>query len=288
MNGLRRIFRNEQGGLRTGWKLIVGLAAGYGTLFAVRFLLGFAFGKLFEAWGITNGNLAYAPVYAQHIVIWHTDFTHLTAYIAGILVGLKLAGRWTKPAENHPGMIAFGAFAGIACGALTTAASLALDSMRLEWPLGEPMFSTGLISGIVVLAAGCLCNEVIGKRLVFDPLRQRFGRWPAYLAVTVISAFAGTAPLGMLNSALIGFVGCLVYERGGLTASTAMQAAWMFWTNHLFAWPDSGYANVYRMFEVSEGWLTGGGAGAEAGIGCTILWMIIAACLLLKERNANA
>ena len=124
--------------------------------------------------------------------------------------------------------------------------------------------------------------------VVQDEKEEAMRAGATYLAVAVISAFAGTAPLGMLNSALIGFVGCLVYERGDLTASAAMQAAWMFWTNHLFAWPDSGYANVYRMFEVSEGWLTGGSAGAEAGIGCTILWMIIAAYLLLKERNANA
>ncbi len=288
MNGLKRIFRNERGGLRAGWKPVIGVAAGFGTLFAVRFLLGFAFGKLFEAWGVTNNNLVYAPVYAQCIVRWHTDFTHLAAYIAAMLIGLKLAGRWTKPVENRPGMIAFGALAGTVCAALLTAASLALDSMRLEWPIGEPSISLGLMTGMIVLIAGCLCNEVLGKRLVFDPLRQRFGRWPAYLAVAIISAFADTTPLGMLNSALIGFVGCLMYERGGLPASAAMQASWMFWTNHLFAWPDSGFANVYRMYEVSEGWLTGGSAGAEAGIGCTILWMIIAACLLLKEQNANA
>lgn len=283
MNRIRRIFVNEQGQLRIGWRLTVGAAAGFGTLFGVELFLGFVFGRLFEAWALTNDNLIYAPFFAQQIVFWHADFTYMIACAASILVGILLAKRWTQPAANDAGMISFGALAGIGCGALLTAVSLAFDSMRLEWPLGEASFSPSLISGIVVLLLGCLCDEVLGKRLIFDPLRQRFGRLAGYVAMGIWVVFANPTPLGMLNSVLLGLLGCVIYERGGIFASAALQAGWMIWTNLVFAWPNSGSACLYRMYTVSDAWLTGGNAGAEGGLGCTIVWTILAVVLIRKE-----
>lgn len=283
MNGLRRIFKNGQGELRFGWRMAIGIAAGAGTLFGVRLLLGYAFGVLFKVWGLTADNLIYAPYFARQITVWHADFTYIAAYTSSILIGVWLAKRWTQPAPNDSRMIVFAAIAGAACGGALTFIALVFDSMRLEWPLGEPSFSPKLISGIVVLILGCLCNEVLGKRLVFDPLRERFGRLAAYLAAVACSVFADPTLQEMPNSILLGLIGCLVYERGGLLASAALQAGWMIWTNLVFAWPDAGSACIYRMYEVSESWLTGGNAGAEAGIGCTVFWIIIAAILLRKE-----
>lgn len=283
MRKIRRLFRNDRDQLRTGWRLLIGAAAGFGTLYGLRLLLGFAFGRLFDAWGLTSDNLAYVPMFARQIVYWHTDFTYILAYAACILVSALVAKNWSKPAANDARLAGIGALAGFGSGALLSTAALLVDSMRLERPLGEISLSPALISGLIVVLLGCICGEMLSKRLIFDPVRQRYGRWVAYAATAIVAIFADLTPMGALNGILMALIGCVFYERGGMLASAALRAGWMIWTNLVFAWPGSGSASMYRMYTVSEIWLTGGNAGAEAGFGCTLLWMIIAVILLRKD-----
>lgn len=285
MKKLKGIFLNERGELRTGWQIALGLAAGFGTLFGVELLLGFLFGRLFEVWGLTNENLAYAPLYAQRIVFWHTDFTYALAYGLSILVSVLLARRRTQPVANNGRMVGIGALSGAVCGAVLTAVALVFDSMRLEWPLGEAQFSLKWISGIAVLLLACVSSEVMGKRLIFDPMRQRFGRIAGFAAAGIFAALSGLTLPGMLNGMLFGLIGCVLYERGGIYASAALRTGWMVWTHTVFAWPESGSVSLYRLYTVSDAWMTGGNAGADAGLGCTVI-LIILASILLRQKIA--
>lgn len=286
MRRVLKIFVDKQGALRWGWRLLVGVFAYALAFYTV--LWGFAalFGALFSAWNLTNENLIYAPKWAQTIVLWHADFTYVMAYCAAMRIVLRLAWRWTKEPQASNKGFASAALIGLGLGALLTAASLGFDSMRLEQPLSEPVFSVSHMNALAVLLVGCFSGEMLTKRFVFESAKQRFGRVWGYVAACVVMALLSgmwNHPAAVINALLMSIVGCAVYERGGSLASTALSAGWSAWTTWLFAWPGSSSVSIYRMYTVSEAWLTGGNAGANCGLGATVGWLIIAAILLWND-----
>jgi len=286
MKRVLKIFVDKQGALRWGWRLSAGICAYVLAFYAVLWGFGTLFGALFSAWNLTNENLIYAPEWAQTIVLWHTDFTYVMAYCAAMCAVWPLARRWAKKPKISGKGFASAALIGLGLGALLTAAALAFDSMRLEKPLSEPVFSASHMSALTVLLIGCLSAEILTKRFVLESARQRFGCVWGYVAVCAVTALLSgvwNRPVSLINAVLLGIVSCAAYERGGLSASTALAACWSAWTTWLFAWPGSSSLSVYRMYTVSDAWLTGGNAGANGGVGATIGWIIIAALLLRKN-----
>lgn len=286
MDKIKRIFADQQGSLRVGWRLALGISAYAAAFYGAMGLLSLAFGKLFETWGVTNENLIYAPRWAQWIVATHADASYITAYAVALLTGMALARRWTPAQRSIAKEAVKGALIGVMPGLVLTFAALMLDSMRLESPLTEPAVSYSQASALAVLIMGSLSSEALTKRLIFDPVKHRFGRWVGILAVMLTSVLLsgrwGSA-MGLITAAMMGIAGCAVYERGGLIASASLMAGWSAWTSWLFAWPNTGSACVYRMYTVSEVWLTGGNAGVSCGFGSVLLWTIIAAILLRRE-----
>lgn len=283
---IRRAVFGGDGRLRAGWRWMAGVAAYAAAFLAVVGGLGAAFGALFSAWGLTQDNLAYAPRWAQAVVAWHADVIYLAAYLASAAVGWAAARGWTARAERAGRSAGFAALSGAALGALVTALSLGLDSMRLERPLGEPALSMAQASALALMAAGCLSREVLGKRLLFDPLCARLGRGAGYAAGAVAFALlsgVGWNPVGFIAALMMGVVGCAMYERGGLRASALLCIGWSVWTSVLFAWPGAGSSAVYRMYAVSDAWLTGGEAGALCGFAALAAWSILAAIVLRED-----
>lgn len=288
MNKIKKIFVNQQGSPRVGWRLALGISAYAAAFYGAMGLLSLAFGKLFEAWGITNVNLIYAPRWAQWIVAVHADAIYVAAYTVALLAGMALARRWTPAQRSVAKETGKGALLGVAPGLVLTFAAFLLDSMRLENPLTEPAVSYSQVTALAVLLMGSLSGEVLTKRLIFDPMRSRYGRWGGVLAVLLMSVLLSgswSSGMGLITTALMGLAGCVLYERGGLMASAALTAGWSAWTAWLFAWPNTTSACVYRMYTVSEVWLTGGNAGAARGFGSMLLWAMIAAILLRKEMK---
>lgn len=275
MAKLKKLFRTEDG-LRLVWRLAIGAAAYAAALYGIIGGLGWTFGKLFDAWGLTTSNLAYAPLWARHIVAWHTDFVYGLAYIASIFTGIaaaeRLCGKAAERGKNRP--LTGGAIA-LAMAVGLTAVSLFADSMRMELPFGEPSFEVLQFGALVVLILGKLSAEILTKRIVFDITCARAKRWPAYLLAVLVS-MAPTAvwshPLGVINALLMGLLGCVLYERYGLAASTAFQTVWSAWCSLVFRFPGvaASAEPVYALYHVSDAWLTGGNAGPGCGAWVTV------------------
>lgn len=278
-----RLLVNEKKKLRVGWMILLGLLAYFAAYYGVLWVSSMVFGALFEAWGLTNDNLAYAPQWARWVVSLHTDICYMLTYAASAFAAMLVSRKWGK-GEKGKTWIAF--LCGILSALLLTVFSFVFDSMRLETPLNEPMISINVFTALPVLLFGVFSSEVLSKRLLFSPLRERFGRRWGYAAACLMAVLLngnGRNLFGILSSVAMAIAGCAVYERGGLLAATALSAGWTAWTAWLFAWPNVSSACVYQMYVVSDTWLTGGSAGASGGFGSFLLWGGIAAVLLKQE-----
>ena len=303
MGKLKKLFLNENG-LRPVWRIAVCAAVYAAAMAAVIGGLGWAFGKLFDAWGLTTSNLVYAPEWARFIVAWHTDFVYALAYLASIFAGLaaakRLGGRMREERQSCPwiaGAMGLGMAAGL------TLVSLLADSMRMELPFGEPVLQAAQLRALAVLVLGKMSAEVLTKRIIFDTICAGGKRWPAYalaVAVSLILTGVWRHPLGVVNGLLLGVLGCVLYKRGGLAASVLMQIAWSVWCALAFGFPGMAASAepVYALYHVSDAWLTGGNAGPVCGAWVTVfcsawlIWLcrseiIHFATKAIKRRNSH-
>ena len=262
------VFKNENGVLRPMWRTIFGAIAYFAAFYGVLYGLAAIFGALFDAWGLTNDNLALAPNWARRIVYSHTDFCYAAAYLVSTGAGLWIARRNEKARRSLKAIwIAMGI--GLAMSAGLTLIAFAMDSVRLERPLGEPHFSVQALIAFFLIAVGKFSHEVLCRRLS---------------AVTAILIGEWTV-CGAISGILVGMVACALYERGGLIASAAMQTVWTAWCALVFGFPGMNVnANpVYAVYHVSDAWLTGGNGSVLGGAWCALVAAI--ACIILYRAS---
>ena len=278
------VFMND-GGLRSGWKMARDAALYLGVFYGVLFGLAGGFGALFNAWGLTTDNLYRAPVWAQRVVAWHSDFAYAAAYVLSGIAGFLMTQRCVRSRARS---LWIGVGAGALIAALLTAVALCLDCMRLEWPLSEPSLSVAQMASAAVLVVGKLSGEILTKRILFERAGRRTVGYALVCAATFLMMRAWTDAAMALNTVLAAVVGCALYERGGLAASAGFPCAMYLWFGLIFAWPGMSISAspLYALYHVSDAWLTGGNMGAMSGWGCAILLMIGAILLLHREIRA--
>lgn len=285
--GFRPLFFLAEGGFRPFWKraaaLIAYAAAFYGMLYGCAAL----FAALFNAWGLTHSNLSYAPAWARWIVAGHTDFSYALAYAASGAVGLLLSRRWRKT-ERRRKRLWLGAAMGIGFGAIMTVLALALDSMRLEQPLSEPRFAFSQLVMVLVILLGKLSAEILTKRILFDSIQKRLWGFACVGILSILLQGNWTNPLAVFNAVLLGVIGCILYERGGLVSSVGLQAGWTIFCSFLFGWPGltSSVPSVYGLYHVSDAWLTGGNAGPASGFAATLVLVVVAFVFLRADLSS--
>lgn len=286
MGTFMRVWKNGKGQVRLVWLLLFGTIAYAAVLYGVVGGMGWAFGKLFEAWGLTEANLSYAPGWAQYVVARHGDFAAALMYCLSTLffltAGKKLNGK-TAPEKDLHG--AFGALAGLGIGVLLTVLALIPDSVRLERPLGEPLLYPAQLIAFALLALGWINMEAVSKRFAFDCAKSRCGRWQAYAVGTAAGMLLSgnwSSWTGILNTVLLSLLTCVLYERGGLRASVGFGIARNAWCMLVFRFPGltTSAEPVYSLYHVSDAWLTGGGNGPVGG-----LWMTVCCLGILIGLN---
>ena len=274
-------FRDEAGRWRAGWLLALSLAAYLALSLAVRAGLGAAYTALFDAWRINADNAHLAPAWARLVYAWHGSSVTALAAVAALCLSQLLIRLWSV-SQNRP-KSAFGGFAlagltGLLAAAMLAALCLLPDSMRLEWPLSRPHFDGAQPVLLLLSLLGVLAEEVFLRRVLQDGLRGRWGEGLATACAAMAFVLVGGWPgslLGALNALLLGLVCGWVYARGGLWHTVGFRWGWSVANVFLLGFGGGSHA-VYRLYGVSERWLTGGDAGLTAG-----LWATLALCAAL-------
>ena len=275
----RAVVIDVRGRARAGWLLALSLLIYAAAALLMRTCLSAGFAALFRAWAVDASTAALAPGWAQLLYAWHGSLVTVLAGAAVLALVRPLRRLWRLTGEG-PGFsvrAAVGFWAiGTGFAALITALCLLPDSMRLEWPLARPRITAALPGMWLVTLIGVLAEEAFARCVVYDGLKSRWGAGWATLCAGLLfflmnSGWTGNA-LCAVNVLLLGLICCLVYARRGLCASTAFRWGWSFANVFLLGFGGGNQA-VYRLYGVSERWLTGGEAGYICGGWATLLFV---------------
>lgn len=304
----RPLFLNTEGGLRTGWLLAVSLLCCAAVALGVRLALAAGCAALFRAWNVNAENAWRAPGWARVFYAWQGSAVSAAVSVLLLAVCLPLRRLWKNGAHK-------GAFdgkrlwdrdgAGIkgliwpGCAGLLTAIVVGLlcllpDSSRLSWPIARPNLTPELPALAVVSLLGVLAEECFTKGVLYDGLSPRWGRvWATACACAAFFALDGGLggnAVSAVNVALLGLVGCALYERFGLWAAAGFRWFWGIGCAFLLGFGGSD-ASVYRLYRVSETLLTGGDSGPMYGLWATVLlllWLALLNRRWLKEHIGKA
>ncbi len=269
---------DDRGRVRAGWLLALSLLAYAAAAALVRGGLSAGFAALFRAWGIDASTAALAPGWARLLYAWHGSLVTVLAAVAGLALVRPLRRLWRLTGERTGTSIraAIGFWiVGTGLAALITALCLLPDSMRPEWQLARPRVTAALPVLWLVTLIGVLAEEAFIRRVIYDGVKSRWGaHWAAlcagFLFFLLNSSWSGNA-LCAVNVLLLGLICCRIYARCGLWASAAFRWGWSF-ANVFVLGFGGGDQAVYRLYGVSEAWLTGGEAGYICGGWATLLF----------------
>ena len=287
------ILTDAAGALRGGWVTALTVLAWAAVSLGTQLLLASGFGALFGAWGVYAGNIHLAPAWARLVYGWHGSAITAVraAAVIALALGLRRALRLGRPGRDSLSRGGRAALAGAGAAVLLAALFLMTDSLRADWPLTRPRLSAGLPALLGISLLSVLAGEMLTKRVLFDALRPRWGSVWASAAATLLfflesRGYAG-GPVGAVNALLLGALCCALYARAGsLWIAAGLRWGWSAANLFLLGF-GGGEQAVYRLYGVSENWLTGGDAGLICGLGTTLA-LLAALAWLAKDTPALA
>jgi len=289
--GIMNVFVTPDG-VRAGWILLCAVAMYRLVNYGLRLGLNTYFAHLFSVWHVNGTNIHRAPRWAQLIWSWHGSIITVVVCAVCICLSLVMRGWWLKKrraaADFRQGL----AWAGVGAGIAAAAAALFVlfDSMRLEWPLTEPVFSVNIVMMLPVTLFTAFAEELFAKGVVFDLAADRMKRLWAYVISAVVfflfnGGYAGTVVSG-INVLLMGIVCCMLYEKYGLWAAALFRGAWSYVSVFIVGFGAVNAAgSVYALYGVSETWLTGGDGGMIYGV---LMTAVLIGMAVWMERKALA
>ena len=175
---------------------------------------------------------------------------------------------------------------------------LAVDSMR---PYGRTLsFTPDVLWMLAVYLAAALAEERFARGLTMRVAtlhaRPVWGYVASALMLLAITGSYALPPLGIVNMLLTAVLCAHLSATGHAGASVGLRCAWSWSSNALAAFPGGNAASqpVFRLYDVSENWLTGGANGLICGAWMTLILLALALWLfrqplraLLRVRKQN-
>lgn len=194
--------------------------------------------------------------------------------------------------------LAWGLAVGFLLLALLVAALMALGAGTLAPPTIGVAAALGW--GLAWLTATMLIGafeEIVFRGYLLSMLRERYGFWPAAIAVSGLFTLAhagnpGEQPMGLLTVGLVSVFFCLAIRRtGSLWWVIGCHAAWDWSENFFFGSADSGMHSMGRLLTLTPrgpALLSGGTVGPEGSILCLAVQVlaILAVPLIVPRQRA--
>jgi hypothetical protein len=294
-----KLFINDAGRLRSGWRLGVFVLVYIAILFLVGMALRVAYALMIQIVpGLSLGS------YLESILF------RLTLLISALLAGF-LCTRWLEGLPwralgitLHSGWLRdllAGSAIGIASLTLATVIATAGGGLRFTTSDSGMLLQVGrtLVSSAVLLIAAALAEEALFRGYPLQTFSRASLAWLGVLLTSVPFAVVHlrnpnvVEGFTFLNTALAGVWLAVAYLRTrSLLFPLGVHWAWNWALGSLFGLPVSGITDIaphplLHGVDLGPAWLTGGSYGIEGGLACT-LTLVISTLFIWRTRLVSA
>lgn len=292
---MRKIFKNVNGEMRSGWKILLVFAAFLGT----QMISGIFLGIFMLVYSLASGSLDFTngitlDTGSNEVINFITILISEILMILSVVVVLK---NIDKKNLKHIG-IEFNksAFLDLFWGLLIGAFSMTIIFLILRFTnnitidtASTPGISIYTFTGIITFILVGIAEELFSRGYCMTVLKQTNISWvPLVISSLIFSLLHTLNPnvtfLGLLNIFLVGILfGYMFMQRKSLWMPIGYHITWNYFQGNVFGFAVSGTDphGIIKLAHIKDNLLTGGSFGAEGGILTTI---IIVAGILLVSR----
>ena len=285
-----KVFKNEVGEVRSGWKILILFLVEYILLFIMANIIG----TLVVISGSMRENIYIILMFSQEIVLILTPILSWKVLFKNdlSLIGLKALNK--KEIKN----LILGLVMGIIAITLAFILILLSKSGVLVNSLLEPRFSLSLVLYLILFILVGFAEELLSRGYIIGAMEaSNNNKWFAIMVSAVIFSLMhygnnGFSLIPFLNIFLVGILfGVMYVKTKSIWLSTGFHITWNFFQGCIYGMPVSGITTpkLYEMTFVGNSILNGGTFGPEGGLIVTmvIILMLVSLVFLIKNKKIH-
>lgn len=285
-----KVFKNEEGEVRSGWKILILFLVEYILLFIMANIIG----SLVVISGSVRENIYIILMFSQEIVLILTPILSWKVLFKNdlSLIGLKVLNK--KEVKN----LILGLVMGIIAITLAFILILLSKSGVLVNSLLEPRFSLSLVLYLILFILVGFAEELLSRGYIIGAMEaSNNNKWFAIMVSAVIFSLMhygnnGFSFIPFLNIFLVGILfGVMYVKTKSIWLSTGFHITWNFFQGCIYGMPVSGITTpkLYEMTFVGNSILNGGTFGPEGGLIVTmvIILMLVSLVFLIKNKKIH-
>lgn len=283
-----KVFKNEEGEVRSGWKILILFLVEYILLFIMANIIG----SLVVISRSIRENIYIILMFSQEIVLVLTPILSWKVLFKKdlSLIGLKALNK--KEVKN----LILGSVMGIAAITLAFILIIISKSGVLVNSLLEPRFSLSLVVYFILFIFVGFAEELLSRGYIIGAMEvSSNNKLFAVMVSAVIFSLMhygnnGFSLIPFLNIFLVGILfGFMYVKTKSIWLSTGFHITWNFFQGCIYGMPVSGITTpkLYEMTFVGNSILNGGTFGPEGGLIVTmvIILMLVSLIFLIKNKK---
>lgn len=283
-----KVFKNEEGEVRSGWKILILFLVEYILLFIMANIIG----SLVVISRSIRENIYIILMFSQEIVLILTPILSWKVLFKKdlSLIGLKALNK--KEVKN----LILGSVMGIAAITLAFILIIISKSGVLVNSLLEPRFSLSLVVYFILFIFVGFAEELLSRGYIIGAMEvSSNNKLFAVMVSAVIFSLMhygnnGFSLIPFLNIFLVGILfGFMYVKTKSIWLSTGFHITWNFFQGCIYGMPVSGITTpkLYEMTFVGNSILNGGTFGLEGGLIVTmvIILMLVSLIFLIKNKK---
>lgn len=283
-----KVFKNEEGEVRSGWKILILFLVEYILLFIMANIIG----SLVVISRSIRENIYIILMFSQEIVLILTPILSWKVLFKKdlSLIGLKALNK--KEVKN----LILGSVMGIAAITLAFILIIISKSGVLVNSLLEPRFSLSLVVYFILFIFVGFTEELLSRGYIIGAMEvSSNNKLFAVMVSAVIFSLMhygnnGFSLIPFLNIFLVGILfGFMYVKTKSIWLSTGFHITWNFFQGCIYGMPVSGITTpkLYEMTFVGNSILNGGTFGPEGGLIVTmvIILMLVSLIFLIKNKK---
>ena len=285
-----KVFKNEEGEVRSGWKILILFLVEYLLLFIMANIIG----SLVMISTSIRENIYFILMFSQEIVLILTPILSWKVLFKKdlSLIGLKALNK--IEVKN----LILGLVIGIIAITLVFILILISKSGVLVNSLLEPRFSLSLVLYLILFIFVGFAEELLSRGYIIGAMEvSNNNKWFAIMVSAVIFSLMhydnnGFSLIPFLNIFLVGILfGVMYVKTKSIWLSTGFHITWNFFQGCIYGMPVSGITTpkLYEMTFVGNSILNGGTFGPEGGLIVTmvIILMLVSLVFLIKNKKIH-